>query len=85
MSTRLIIDGNAVYEIDEDCEACRRKRGGGGSSGRIWKQDAGQTSRPAPGDGGKPGDWGKPGDREKPEGRGKPEDRKRRTPPRPGK
>ena len=23
MNTRLIIDGNAVYEIDEDCLACR--------------------------------------------------------------
>lgn len=23
MGTRLIIDGNAVYEIDEDCQACR--------------------------------------------------------------
>ncbi len=23
MKTRLIIDGNAVYEIDEECEACR--------------------------------------------------------------
>ena len=32
MSERLIIDGNAVYEIDEDClrqqEARRRGRGG---------------------------------------------------------
>lgn len=26
MSTRLIIEGNAVYEIDEDCQACRQKR-----------------------------------------------------------
>ena len=23
MKTRLIIDGNAVYEIDEECEACQ--------------------------------------------------------------
>ena len=23
MSFRLVIDGNAVYEIDEDCEKCR--------------------------------------------------------------
>lgn len=22
MASRLIIDGNSVYEIDEDCEAC---------------------------------------------------------------
>lgn len=28
MSTRLIIEGNAVYEIDEDCQACRKKRQG---------------------------------------------------------
>lgn len=25
MSTRLIIDGNAVYEIDEDCLECQKK------------------------------------------------------------
>ena len=23
MKTRLVIDGNAVYEIDEECERCR--------------------------------------------------------------
>ena len=28
MNTRLIIDGNAVYEIDEDCLACRGRRSG---------------------------------------------------------
>ncbi|RHP48494.1 hypothetical protein [Clostridium sp. AF32-12BH] len=26
MKTRLIIDGNAVYEIDEECEACLRRQ-----------------------------------------------------------
>ncbi|MCD8369646.1 MAG: hypothetical protein LUC94_04800 [Clostridiales bacterium] len=26
MKTRLIIDGNSVYEIDEECEACMRRR-----------------------------------------------------------
>lgn len=26
MKTRLIIEGNAVYEIDEDCTACIRER-----------------------------------------------------------
>ena len=26
MKTRLIIEGNAVYEIDEDCMACIRER-----------------------------------------------------------
>ena len=30
MNTRLIIDGNAVYEIDEDCLACRGRRSGYG-------------------------------------------------------
>ena len=25
MSTRLIIEGNSVYEIDEDCLACSEK------------------------------------------------------------
>ncbi|WP_432628173.1 hypothetical protein [Brotaphodocola sp.] len=25
MKTRLIIDGNAVYEIDEECEECQQK------------------------------------------------------------
>ena len=25
MKTRLVIDGNAVYEIDEECEACREE------------------------------------------------------------
>lgn len=28
MSTRLIIDGNAVYEIDEDCLECQMRRNG---------------------------------------------------------
>lgn len=28
MSTRLIIEGNAVYEIDEDCQACSQKTDG---------------------------------------------------------
>ncbi len=27
MSIRLVIDGNAVYEIDEDCESCQRTEG----------------------------------------------------------
>ncbi|MCC8061435.1 MAG: hypothetical protein LIO81_11500 [Clostridiales bacterium] len=25
MATKLIIDGNAVYELDEDCLECRKK------------------------------------------------------------
>lgn len=27
MGTRLIIEGNAVYEIDEDCQAFAKKQG----------------------------------------------------------
>ena len=30
MSFRLVIDGNAVYEIDEDCEKCREREQCGG-------------------------------------------------------
>ncbi len=26
MGTRVVIDGNTAYEIDEDCAACREKR-----------------------------------------------------------
>lgn len=26
MKTRLVIDGNSVYEIDEECLACSQKR-----------------------------------------------------------
>ncbi len=37
MSVRLIIDGNAVYEIDEDCEARNQKRIS--ASNRMWKQE----------------------------------------------
>ncbi len=38
MSSRLIIDGNSVYEIDEECE---RKRYGG----RVYGQKTGKTER----------------------------------------
>lgn len=41
MNTRLIIDGNAVYEIDEDCLACRGRRT---DADAVWNRD------PAPGD-----------------------------------
>ena len=41
MSERLIIDGNAVYEIDEDClrqqEARRRGRRGARRGGGEWQ------------------------------------------------
>lgn len=33
MSSRLVIDGNAVYEIDEECERSPKKRSGG--NGRL--------------------------------------------------
>lgn len=37
MATRLIIDGNAVYEIDEDCLECQKKRGE--YRGRVRQQN----------------------------------------------
>lgn len=37
MKTRLIIDGNAVYEIDEECEACMKKKGD--LNGRKFRQE----------------------------------------------
>lgn len=41
MSTRLVIDGNDVYEIDEDCE---RKRSGG----RISRQSMQEPEKNPP-------------------------------------
>ncbi|MCI8661186.1 MAG: hypothetical protein HFG54_13260 [Lachnospiraceae bacterium] len=35
MATRLIIEGNAVYEIDEDCQEYQRKRNGARNRGRC--------------------------------------------------
>jgi hypothetical protein len=37
MGTRLIIDGNSVYEIDEDCVECRKHAKNEG--GRAAKQE----------------------------------------------
>jgi hypothetical protein len=37
MGTRLIIDGNSVYEIDEDCMECRKHVKDVG--GRVMKQE----------------------------------------------
>jgi hypothetical protein len=37
MGTRLIIDGNSVYEIDEDCVECRKHAKDAG--GRVTKQE----------------------------------------------
>lgn len=39
MSTRLIIDGNAVYEIDEDCEAYMKRKKE--FPGRVFRQEKG--------------------------------------------
>lgn len=54
MSERLIIDGNAVYEIDEDClhqqEAKRKGRGGQRRAGGRgeWQvcQESGKEKKP---------------------------------------
>ena len=37
MAIRLIIEGNSVYEIDEECEAMRRK--GTGGFGMVNRRD----------------------------------------------
>ena len=37
MSYRLVIDGNSVYEIDEDFERYREKRMGGGNGKQSRK------------------------------------------------
>lgn len=42
MSTRLVIDGNDVYEIDEDCE---RKRSGGRISRQSMQEPKNNSSR----------------------------------------
>jgi hypothetical protein len=42
MGTRLIIDGNSVYEIDEDCIECRKHAKDAG--GRVVKQEKIQDS-----------------------------------------
>ena len=56
MGTRLIIEGNSVYEIDEECTACRSgagpKRGTPGLSGAGKKRETpglsgAGTKRPA--------------------------------------
>lgn len=47
MATRLIIDGNAVYEIDEDCvESQKKKNGFGGWMKRQeYAGDAGEGGK----------------------------------------
>lgn len=42
MSSRLIIDGNSVYEIDEDCEESRFGRRAGTLSGPCGQELAGR-------------------------------------------
>lgn len=39
MSYRLVIDGNSVYEIDEDFERYRENRMGGGNGKRSRKPE----------------------------------------------
>ncbi len=45
MSTRLIIDGNAVYEIDEDCMECQKQKGRFQSRMKKQAADHGSVSR----------------------------------------
>lgn len=53
MSTRLIIDGNAVYEIDEDCLECQKKKsifrdgknGGSADSGNRKAEDGDRAGK----------------------------------------
>lgn len=59
MSSRLIIDGNAVYEIDEECEEYPKKRGAG--NGRF----GGNSSEGTTGS----GKWGQGADRSGTQGR----------------
>ncbi len=47
MRHKLIIDGNAVYEVDDECMACREEKGKGmGNTGtgksRIWEEFPGK-------------------------------------------
>ncbi len=43
MATRLVIDGNAVYEIDEDCLNNRQKKMGSGPM--VRKQETQKKRR----------------------------------------
>lgn len=45
MKTRLIIEGNAVYEIDEECMECKRRSRGGKAQSGEKKPDG--VSNPA--------------------------------------
>ena len=52
MSYRLVIDGNSVYEIDEDFERYRENRMGGGNGKRSRKPEekAQKKEKPDPGE-----------------------------------
>lgn len=45
MRRRLIIDGNAVYEIDEDC--VREKKGKQQKEREKWQEDEGKDHKKA--------------------------------------
>ncbi|HIX16217.1 MAG TPA: hypothetical protein H9740_10950 [Candidatus Hungatella pullicola] len=48
MRSRLIIDGNSVYEIDDECLKCREEgRGSRGNtnSGKILASEAGREQK----------------------------------------
>lgn len=51
MGTRLIIDGNAVYEIDEDCAECQKHKNGFQSY--VKNQGKGDGARPGKNNSGK--------------------------------
>ena len=43
MATRLVIDGNSVYEIDEDCERmCKQSSAGKYRTERMQESDSGK-------------------------------------------
>lgn len=45
MGFRLIIDGNAVYEIDEDCAECQKRKSGFQSGGKKPGKGDGTSQR----------------------------------------
>lgn len=47
MKTRLIIDGNAVYEIDEECEACQNGKDEFLEETKKYKQQEKQKDSPS--------------------------------------
>lgn len=47
MSSRLIIDGNAVYEIDEECAEAKKKKAGRFAGGFGGTAERGQREQRA--------------------------------------